>query len=80
MVKPHANVLCGSTCLIGTTLAGLRLWPAHPEVRANQSAPIRLLKYLFLSRLLKKVQTTHPTDGYPAARDARCEAYLVRTS
>ena len=39
-----------------------------------------MLKNPFSLRLIKKVQTTHPTDGYPAARDARCEAYLVRTS
>ena len=32
----------------------------------------RMLKNPFSPRLLKKVQTTHPTDGYPAARDARC--------
>ena len=46
----------------------------------------RMLKNPFSPRLLKKVQTTHPADGYPAARDARApteggsEAYLVRTS
>ena len=33
-----------------------------------------------MPRLLKKVQSTHPSDGYPAARDVRCETYLVRTS
>ena len=40
----------------------------------------------FSPRLLKKVLNTHPSDGYPAAREARApteggsEAYLVRTS
>jgi hypothetical protein len=29
-----------------------------------------MLENPFSPRLLKKVQTTHPTDGYPAARDA----------
>ena len=29
--------------------------------------PGRMLKNPFSPKLLKKVQTTHPTDGYPAA-------------
>ena len=37
----------------------------------------RMLKNPVPARLLKKVQNTHPSDGYPAAGDPPNEAYFM---